>query len=79
MSGEQYLVGRLEEALAHEGETDVHVSVTGDRVLMTGTVSTDARLETVDGIAREVADGLTVQNHVTVMHCREPDDQERLS
>jgi hypothetical protein len=68
----EYVAGRVEEALAHVGETDVHPSVDGDRLLLTGTVTTDERLRAVGDIAREHAEGLDVANEVTVLDCDEP-------
>lgn len=78
---DSYIGGHLQEALAHEGETDVQVHVSGTRVLMTGTVATEARRDAVSAIAASVADGLEVHNQVTVLACTEPGEgvQEQLS
>jgi osmotically-inducible protein OsmY len=78
MSEHEYLVGRVQEALAHEGETDVHVQVSPGHLLVTGNVATDERRRTVVDITRGLAGELAVHDHVTVLHCREPDGEEHL-
>ena len=75
---DEYVVGHLQEALAHAGETDVHVRVTGGRVLVTGTVATAARRVTVSEIASSVTD-LEVHNEVVVLHCDAPSGREELT
>jgi osmotically-inducible protein OsmY len=73
-----YVRGHLEEAFAREGETDVHVRVSGDRVVVTGTVATEARRSAVRALAHEVAGDLAVADQLTVLHCHEPDDEEHI-
>ena len=73
-----YVIGHLQEALAHEGETDVHVAVTGPLLVLTGTVATDARRDVVITLARSMADGLEVRDQVDVLTCHAPDGEERL-
>ena len=79
MSDEAYLVGRLEEAFAREGETDVHARVDAGHLVVTGNVLTEERRDAVAAIAHELAGDLAVDDHVTVLHCREPDGEERLA
>ena len=74
-----YVIGHLEEALAHEGETDVHVAVVGPLLVLTGTVATAARRDVVLGLAHTMADGLEVRNQVDVVEYREPDGEEQLA
>lgn len=75
-----YVAGHVQEALAHAGETDVHVRVVSGRLLLTGTVTTAARRDAVSSIARDVAGDLDVRNEVSVLLPREPDgEQEQLS
>jgi Flp pilus assembly secretin CpaC len=78
VNASEYLAGHLEEALAKTGETDVHVAVVGERVVVTGTVATELRRDVVDLIAREVVGHLEVHNGLTVLHCAEPDSVEEL-
>ena len=73
MTTSGYVAGRVQEALAHVGETDVHPAVTGGRLVLTGTVTTTERLDVVVALAREHGEGLDVANQVTVLDCREPD------
>jgi len=68
-----YVAGRVQEALAHVGETDVHPAVDGGRLVLTGTVTTSERLGVVAALAHEHGDGMDVANEVTVLDCREPD------
>lgn len=75
---ERYVDGHLEEALARAGETDVHVHVTSEGVVLTGTVTTEQRRTAVTGIAAAHAGDLAVFNQLTVLHCVEPDGEEVL-
>jgi osmotically-inducible protein OsmY len=79
---DDYLTGHLEEALAHAGETDVHVRMASGRVVLTGTVTTEQRRDEITAIAAAMGDAETgdieVVNEVTVLRCREPDEQEDL-
>jgi osmotically-inducible protein OsmY len=80
VSATDYVAGHVQEALAHNGETDVHVRADGRRLLLTGTVATDARRDTSARIASSLAEGLEVRNDITVLHCEAPgDDLEVLS
>jgi osmotically-inducible protein OsmY len=75
---DEYVVGHLQEALAHSGETDVHVRVANGRVFVTGTVATEARRDTVTRIAASMTD-LDVHNEVVVLRCDAPGDREELA
>lgn len=79
MTGHAYTAGHVQEALAHVGETDVHVRSDGDRLLLTGTVTTDARRQAAERVAAELAAGLELRNEITVLHQREPDDEEHVT
>jgi Flp pilus assembly secretin CpaC len=76
-----YIAGRLQEALAHAGETDVHVTISGDRVVLSGNVATDQRHREVIALARRTADGHEIVDGVTVLRTPEPDaaGQEAIS
>ena len=76
-----YVAGRLQEVLAHAGETDVHVAVTGTRLVLTGNVATPARHDEVLALARTTADGHEVVDSITVLRTPEPsaDGQEAIS
>ena len=73
-----YVAGHVQEALAQTGETDVHVRAESDRVLLTGTVTTDVRREAAERVATQLADGLDVRNEITVLHQREPDESSEV-
>ncbi len=74
-----YLVGHLEEALAHTGETDVHVEVGPRELRITGNVTTDLRRDAITAIARDLVTNLDVQNEVVVLSQHEPDRREDIS
>jgi osmotically-inducible protein OsmY len=73
-----YVAGHVQEALAHAGETDVHVRVEPNQLLLTGTVATQARRDAAVAIADRVAEGLAVRDEITVLRQREPDAEEVL-
>ena len=78
-----YVAGRLQEALAHAGETDVHVALAGDRLVLSGNVATRARHDEVLDLARRNAEGHDVVDSITVLRTPEPapgaDGQEPIS
>lgn len=76
-----YVAGRVQEALAHAGETDVHVTVTGTRLVLTGNVATAGRHDEVLALARATAEGHDVVDSITVLRTPEPsaDGQEAIS
>ena len=73
-----YVVGHVEEALAHAGETDVHVRVAPGRLVLTGNVPTVERRDAIGAIAATVGDELEVHNEVTVVPLAEPRGSETL-
>ena len=72
-----YVAGRREEAFAHAGETDVHVTVDGSRVVLSGNVATSARHDEVLALARRSAEGHEVVDSITVLRTPEPDPERR--
>ena len=72
MTADAYVAGRVQEALAHVGETDVHVAVTGSRLVVTGNVTVDDRRRMVLDVVRDHADGFDVVDQVTVLQPAEP-------
>lgn len=81
MTADAYVAGRVQEALAHVGETDVHVTVSGTQLVVTGNVAVGERRAAVLEVVREHAGGLDVVDRVTVLHPAEPlaDGQEAIS
>jgi hypothetical protein len=75
---DDYVAGHLEEALAHTGETDVHVRVDGGVVHIIGTVATGVRRDAIDALASGITD-LEIRNEVTVLHCDAPIDREDIA
>lgn len=66
----QYLVARLQEALARDqrlGAQDIRVVVTHGRVHLLGEVATETRRLAVDAIVREVAPDVLVRNELRVL------------
>ena len=77
-----YLVGHVEEALACDervNEQGLHVTITGGRVFVDGTVSTQARFDAVGAVVGELLPGWTVCNQSTVADFPEPSGTEVLS
>jgi osmotically-inducible protein OsmY len=66
----EYLVGRLEEALAADARVnalDIHVMVRGGRVHLTGQVTTEERRAAVARVVAELQPELEVHNEVSVL------------
>lgn len=74
-----YVAGHVQEALAHAGETDVHVRSEPGRLLLTGTVTTEERREAAGRVAASLSEGLPLRNEITVLRQGAPDDEELLS
>ena len=74
---DEYVAGHLEEELAHAGETDVHVHIEEGRVVISGTVATEARRVAVAELASAVTE-LLVSNQVTVLVADAPAQREEL-
>jgi Icc-related predicted phosphoesterase len=65
----QYLVGKLQEALATDPRVnalDVKVIICGDKVHLTGEVHTEERREAVAEVVAEILPGAEVRNELTV-------------
>ena len=66
----QYLVGKLQEALANDTRVnaqDIRVLVTGGRIHLIGQVSTAERKAAVNDVVSEVLPGIPVRNELTVL------------
>jgi hypothetical protein len=66
----QYLVGKLQEALAvddHVNALDIRISIVHGRVHLTGEVPTEERRAAVQRIASEMLPDLEVRNDITVL------------
>ena len=77
-----YVVQKVREALAHDGRTnelDVTVSVSGEKVFITGTAPTAARRDAIGIVACETLPNHDVHNHVIVYEIGEPTDGESLT
>jgi osmotically-inducible protein OsmY len=78
-----YLGEHIRDALAHDpsvGELDIHVTVAGTRIVLTGNVADGARLAAIDTVVAQLdLGGHAVSNCVTVMTFTEPDERELLS
>jgi osmotically-inducible protein OsmY len=81
-----YLVGHIQDALATDGrarELGVDVTVAGGRVVLNGTVATEAQREAIGEVAGEVvaehAGGHEVVNELTVMSHDEGGSVEELA
>ncbi|HEY2772447.1 MAG TPA: BON domain-containing protein [Candidatus Binatia bacterium] len=77
----QYLVARLEEALAVDARVnvlDIRITVANGRVHLCGQVTTRERRAAVQRITEEVLPGLAVRNDITVIELAEPGEPESL-
>lgn len=66
----QYLVGRLQEALAVDDRVnalDIRINIAHGRVHLTGEVPTEERRAAIQLITREVLPDLEVRNDITVL------------
>jgi osmotically-inducible protein OsmY len=66
----QYLVARLQEALARDeriSSLDIKVVLTGQRIHLIGDVPTEQRKQAADDIARSIVPGVTVRNELRVL------------
>ena len=66
----QYLVGKLEEALAVDDRVnalDIRITIAHGRVHLSGEVTTEARRTAVQQIAEEFLPHLDVRNDITVL------------
>jgi len=78
---DHYLVQHVREALAQDprvGELHVEVTVTADRVFLTGSVPTEERRDVIADVVRELLPRHQVSNHVTVESITGTPDVERL-
>jgi osmotically-inducible protein OsmY len=77
----QYLVGKLQEALAVDGRVnalDIRISIAHGRVHLAGEVPTEERRAAVQRIAREVLPDLEVRNDITVLELADAGKPEAL-
>lgn len=75
----EYTVEHVREALVQEaGELELDVAVNGERVVVRGTVATDARRDHVTEIIGGCCPGLEVRNEIEVVPLRAEDDAETL-
>ena len=76
-----YLVQHVREALANDprvSELHVEVTVTTDRVFITGAVPSEERREIIAAVVRELLPDHQVSNHVTVEPISGAPEVERL-
>lgn len=77
----QYLVGKLQEALASDSRVstlDIKVTVTGGKVHLTGEVGTEERRAALTQVISAVMPGTPVCNEVTVLGLLERPRLERI-
>ena len=74
-----YLVERVRNCLIHDpeiGELDLHVTIEGDRVVVTGHVGTAARRDAIDRVVRECLPDHELRNDTTVPSANTTPDEE---
>ncbi len=77
----QYLVGKLQEALARDARVnalDVKITVSGGRVHLTGEVGTEERRAALTAVVSAVVPGTPVSNEVTVLGLLDAPKHERI-
>ncbi len=77
----QYLVGKLQQALAADvrvSTLDIKVVVAGGRIHLTGEVGTEERRAALDEVVASVLPGTPIQNEVTVMGLAPVAGRERI-
>jgi osmotically-inducible protein OsmY len=78
----QYLVGRLQEALAADARVsslDIKVKVTGGTIHLMGEVPTEERRSALADVAAAVLPGTPVRNDVTVLGALAAPVHERIA
>ena len=78
----QYLVGRIQNALATDPRTnkqDVKIIVSSGRVHIIGQTSTEQRKQTIAQVVSEIVSDLDVRNELTVIELTEPAQPEVIS
>ena len=78
----EYLIGRIQQALATDartGELELDVRIAGDRIFLSGSVTTDERCAAVEEVVRDVAPGHDISNHLSVMHDHDPGPEEAVT
>jgi BON domain len=81
MTQPQYLVARLQTALAEDprtAEQGVRVAVRGDQVVVSGDVATEQRRAEVSSLISEVAPDMAIHNDIRVVNAGEPTRREEL-
>jgi osmotically-inducible protein OsmY len=67
--GARYLLARIRDALAKDprvNEPELVVSISGDKVMVSGTVPTEVRRKAVTDVVHEIAPGHEVRNATEV-------------
>lgn len=76
-----YLIARVHDALSHDhrvAELELEVSLTGQSVIVSGTVVSDEQRRAVSDVIHELLPGHRVVNEVEVGAFPESDEVERL-
>lgn len=71
----QYMVGRIQNALATDPRTnkqDVKVMIRNGRVHLSGQTSTEERRQIIAAVVSEIVPDLEVRNELTVIDLSEP-------
>jgi osmotically-inducible protein OsmY len=77
----QYLVGKLENALATDprvGALDIKVKIAGDKIHLTGAIPTEERRALAADVIAEILPGAVVYNELTVYELNPVVSQEAI-
>lgn len=77
-----YVISHIQDALAHDPRTTemgIEVTLSGDRAVLTGMVTSGAQRDAIGQVASEVAREYHVVNDVSVVPCDEASETEELT
>lgn len=77
----QYLVGRLQEALASDPRVnvlDIKIVLTGGKLHLTGQVPTEQRRQAVNEVIHEVMPEVSIRNELTLLELGQAADPEAI-
>jgi osmotically-inducible protein OsmY len=76
---EEYLIGRIQNALATDvrvHKQDVSVLIRGGKIHLTGQTSTEERRHAVEAVVAETAPGFEIKNELTIIEMSGPAQPE---
>lgn len=78
----QYLVGRIQQALANDpraSKLDVKITIRQDRIHLTGQTSSEERRRAITMVVSETVPDMEVRNELTLIEVFQPAEPEVIS